>query len=107
MASTDNAASTKSKALKVEQHKMTFAAYDEFIARASEIELYGLQPFWPTPEDIVNKGARFSIKQLTLLFAWLLEVNPEPVTGAEYDSYFAMRDYVYAHLKLVDSKNGK
>ena len=82
-------------------YEMTFDEYDDFIERATEIELYGLQPYWPTPKDIAEKGLRFTTKELALMFSWLLEMNPAPESDEEKASYRAMKQYVYDHLKLV------
>lgn len=81
---------------------ITFDEYDDFMQRASEIELYGLRPYWPSPAEIDQKGSHFPIYELVLMLSWLLEMNPNPVTEAEKISYTAMKQYVYEHLKIVD-----
>lgn len=85
--------------------EMTFDEYDDFMARATEIELYGLRPYWPTAKDIAEKGLRFTTRELALMFSWLLEMNPTPVSDEEKASYRAMKQYVYDHLKLVAAPN--
>lgn len=82
--------------------EVTFSEFDKFSANADKIELFNLQPYWPTPHDIAKFAVQLDTKRVALLFSWLMDSNGEPETDEEKLSKKAMQTYVHKHLDLID-----
>ena len=81
---------------------MTFDEFDQFMEKATDVELFNCKPYWPTSGDIELYKRDFPLRDLVLFLSWLLEMNESPKTDAEVRSQKAIKQFVYEHLNLVE-----
>lgn len=81
---------------------MTFDNFDQFMEKATDVELFNCKSYWPTSGDIELYKRDFPLRDLVLFLSWLLEMNEPPNTDAEVRSQKAIKQFVYEYLNLVE-----